>query len=59
MIGTNAKRTGTKGSSIDKYTDTKDVVRNHIRRTRSAHGHQRGNCDNEVLPMRKARTLQK
>ncbi len=58
MNGTNDKSTGTKGGSIDKCTNNKDIVGNHVRRTGSAHGYQRGNRDNEVLPMRKARSLQ-
>ncbi len=53
-----AKAPTPKGS-IDKCTNTENVVGNHIRRTRSAHGYQHGNCNNEVLPMRKAKTLQK
>ncbi len=58
-IGTNAKRTSTKRTSVDKCTDTEDVIGNHLRRARSTHGYQRSNRDNEVLPMRKARSLQK
>ncbi len=56
--GTNDKGTGTKGSSIDKCTHAEDTVRNHIRRAGSAHGYRRSNRDNEVLPIRKARSLQ-
>ncbi len=54
---TNDKGASTKGS-IDRCTDTENSVGNYLRRTRTRHGYWRSHYNDEVLPMRKARSLQ-